>query len=141
METFTHLLRHAQRRAEMVTLVYMDVDDFKLINDSRGHLHGDAVLRTLADVLRTISRLEDATFRFGGDEFCVLLPDCNEEQARKVYISRLQEELQRTLPGISLSIGCVQTGPEAYHDAEELIRLADEHMYRQKRSQAADDIA
>lgn len=134
IDTYNRLLRCAKRRAEAVTLVYMDVDDFKKINDSRGHLHGDSILRMLGEILRSVSRAEDISFRYGGDEFCVLLPGCNEEQAQEVYINRMKEEIGRHLPGLVISVGCVQTGPFQFQDAESLIQQADERMYSQKQT-------
>jgi diguanylate cyclase len=136
-ETVMLSLRGAQRRGQPLCLIYADVNDFKQINDSEGHQRGDEILKSVGDVIRRVSRAEDACFRCGGDEFCMVLPDCTEQQAREMYAARLQRELQRVSPGTTLSIGIVQTGPEDYLDAEALIRGADQRMYIEKKQHKA----
>ena len=135
-DTLAHDLRAAQRRSEPVTLVYIDVDDFKLINDSMGHQYGDEVLRKLGAAIRSVSRIEDHCFRYGGDEFCVILPNCTEAQAQDVYWRRLTLLLERTatVTDVSLSIGIAQTGPDSFVEAEELIHEADQRMYSTKKA-------
>lgn len=132
LEALTGTLRSAQRRKEPVTLVYIDVNDFKLINDNEGHQRGDDVLRILGRVLLKISRAEDSCFRYGGDEFCIILPNCSKQQAEETYIHRLTTEIATELPGITLSIGSVQTGPQEYAQPEALIHEADLSMYAVK---------
>ena len=131
-EMLTKEIRTAQRRAELVTMVYIDINDFKAINDGFGHQRGDEVLRAVASAISLVSRMEDYCFRYGGDEFCVILSNCSVEQAEEVYLSRLIEELHKREPDVSLSIGCAQTGPQEYVTALDLIHLADERMYAHK---------
>lgn len=131
-EMLTKALRTAQRRAELVTMVYIDVNDFKSINDSLGHQRGDEVLCAVAQAISLVSRMEDHCFRYGGDEFCVILANCSVQQAEDVYIRRLCEELAKREPDVSISIGCAQTGPQDYVSAEILIHEADERMYAHK---------
>ena len=76
--------------------------------------------------------MEDHCFRYGGDEFCVILANCSVQQAEDVYIRRLSEELAKREPDVSISIGCAQTGPQDYVSAEILIHEADERMYAHK---------
>jgi diguanylate cyclase len=133
-ETVMLTLRAAQRRSQPLSLIYADVNDFKCINDTAGHQQGDEILKTVAEVIRRVSRAEDACFRCGGDEFCMVLPDCTEQKAREMFASRLQRELQRISPTTTLSIGIVQAGPDHYPDAEELVRVADQRMYADKKS-------
>jgi diguanylate cyclase len=135
-ETITRVLRAAERRSEPVTLVYIDVDDFKIINDTQGHQKGDEVLRSIATLIKQISRKEDSCFRFGGDEFCLILPNCTDVQARQVYMERLNQQLPAVMKGLSLSVGVIQTGPDTYMDLDQLIRSADENMYSMKRGDA-----
>lgn len=146
-ETLTGVLRSAQRRAESVTVVYMDIDNFKAINDTQGHQKGDDILRVVGESIRAVSRLEDRCFRYGGDEFCIILPNCGEAQALDIYVRRLKDEIDKHMMDVSMSVGCVQTGPENHASPEEMIRLADERMYavklshRAQRNDAADSDA
>lgn len=133
-EIVTTVLRGAQRRAEPVTAIYFDVNDFKQINDTEGHQHGDEILRTIGKVIKDTARVEDSCFRYGGDEFCVFLINCQENQARDLFITRLNQQIQEKLGNVSISIGAVQTGPDEYVDASTLIRLADERMYAAKQA-------
>lgn len=133
-ETLTKLLRSAQRRGEPVSLVYIDVNDFKKINDIQGHQRGDEILRTVGLSIKSVSRADDSCYRYGGDEFCIILPDCREEQAREIYTVRLNEHISRRLDKVSLSIGIVQTGPNEYLDVDTLVKQADEKMYTAKKA-------
>lgn len=134
LEILTRTLRAAQRREEPVSLVYIDLNDFKLINDNHGHQRGDDILRRVGLALTRISRREDSCFRYGGDEFCVILPNCNAAAARELYCERLRQELADDLPDLQLSIGVAQAGPTHYPGPEALIHQADERMYAEKRS-------
>lgn len=131
-ETVTKALRAAQRRAEPVTAVYIDVNDFKALNDSEGHQRGDEVLRTVASAIKDLSRAEDSCFRYGGDEFCILLINCRAEQAQTQFVDRLNERIHQGLSTVTLSCGVAQTGPNEYVEAGALIRLADQNMYTAK---------
>lgn len=136
-EILTQTLAAAQRRREPVTLVYFDIDDFKIINDTKGHLRGDEILRIVGHAIKINSRAEDQSFRYGGDEFCVALVNATEQQAKRYYGPRLLEEIQKVEPNLQLSIGYVQTGPEQYLLPEELISKADKRMYEVKRASKA----
>ncbi|MGY4107716.1 diguanylate cyclase domain-containing protein [Aeromonas encheleia] len=133
-ESLTRILRASQRRAEPVVIAYLDIDNFKQINDTQGHQRGDEILRIVGASIRQISRAEDCCFRYGGDEFCLILPNCREEQARDNYLQRLIQLLDDQLDDVTLSIGMVQTGPTEYEDGYSLIRLADERMYIAKKA-------
>lgn len=130
-EVLTKVLRAAQRRNEPVALAYIDVDDFKIINDTQGHQRGDEILRIVAESLKAVSRLEDYCFRYGGDEFCVAMANCTLASAN-AWKERLLQSMQAHDNVTSLSIGIVQTGPEEYVSSEELIRQADKEMYTVK---------
>lgn len=136
-EIVTTVLRGAQRRSEPVTAVYIDINDFKKINDTQGHQHGDEILRVIGTTLKSIARREDSCIRYGGDEFFVLLPNCREDQAREVFVRRLEQALGLSLQDVSLSIGTMQTGPNEFLDVETLVRMADERMYAAKRARKA----
>lgn len=132
VQSLTRVLRAAERRSEPVTLAYIDVNDFKQINDAHGHQHGDVVLQCVANSLKESCRMEDLCFRYGGDEFCVIMPNCRISHAKLAWEERLLQILQAKEFHPTLSIGYAQTGPEVYVEAEKLIRLADEQMYAAK---------
>ncbi|MGD0958174.1 MAG: GGDEF domain-containing protein [Methylomonas sp.] len=132
-EALTRILRIAQRRSEPVSIAYLDINDFKAINDTQGHLRGDEILHTIGAAIKRISRDEDSCFRYGGDEFCLILPNCREEQAREIYMDRLNAEIKQHAENVTISLGIVQTGPVEYGEPDELVRLADERMYAAKK--------
>lgn len=123
----------AIRNNAALSLVYLDVDDFKLVNDERGHHEGDQVLKDLGKVLMRVSRESDMPCRYGGDEFCIILPNSNESQAR-AYCQRVIAEFSKHHPNIGLSIGVVQSGPDEHIDMDTLIQRADRLMYTAKRN-------
>lgn len=131
-EVVTTALRSAKRRAEPVSLVYIDVNDFKVINDTQGHQWGDEVLRIVGSLIKCTVREDDSCFRYGGDEFCVVMANCREKQARDLFASRLAAKVKEKLKGVTLSIGIAQTGPNEYIDAVTLIHQADEKMFAAK---------
>ncbi|QOY52239.1 GGDEF domain-containing protein [Candidatus Sulfurimonas baltica] len=132
-ETLTKTLRSAQRRSEMVSVVYIDVNDFKIVNDTEGHDKGDKILQAVGDSIKKVSRLEDSCYRYGGDEFCIVLPNCSKEKAHDIYINRLRAELKKSFKDVTLSIGIVDTGPSDYYGADALIKKADEQMFLDKK--------
>lgn len=137
-ESVTRLLRAAERRSEPVTAIYVDIDDFKKINDTQGHQVGDEVLRAVGRTIQSIVRPEDTCFRYGGDEFYIVLANCREKQARDIFVRRLREKLSQTVSDVSLSVGIAQTGPDEYDGVDTLIRNADGRMYAEKRDHKAD---
>jgi diguanylate cyclase (GGDEF)-like protein len=116
----------------------IDINGFKLINDSRGHMFGDEVLKKAADILATHMGPTDSAIRYGGDEF-ILLIDC---AGTKTSMETLRERLIRTmetpttLDGLnlhfSISIGTAMF-PEDGESVDELLKVADERMYTHKR--------
>lgn len=131
-DTLTQALRAAERRSEPLSIAFLDLDDFKSLNDEHGHKHGDQVLARIGVVLRNLSRGADSCFRYGGDEFCVILPDCRAEEASSLYARRLQHRLDETLPGIRLSVGVAATGPLEFCSPADLLAQADAAMYAAK---------
>lgn len=131
-QALTRALSGGQRRQEPLTVLFLDVDNFKLINDEQGHLRGDEVLRGVGEALRTNSRLEDSCYRYGGDEFLVILPNCSVAQVEANYLPRLMAAFAAL--GVSVSHGAADAGPRFYPSADELIRCADERMYQRKRA-------
>lgn len=133
-ENFARMKALAIRQKTPLSLLAMDLDHFKRINDEHGHDVGDRVLRELADLLRRRLRQSDQVYRMGGEEFLVLMPDTSLDQASRMAenlrsrIESLQVQFQ-TLPiPLTASIGVSQmTGPEESFDS--LLRRADQNMY------------
>jgi diguanylate cyclase (GGDEF)-like protein len=124
-----------QRYEHPFTLAYIDLDNFKAVNDQFGHPAGDQVLRTVVNSAGKYLRKTDVFARLGGDEFVLLLPETNEESAR-VALSKIQdgfiEEMRLGNWPITFSIG-VLTCSAAPHTTEELVMMADKLMYSVKR--------
>jgi len=135
VERLGHDLALAQRHRNALTLVYVDVDDFKAVNDAHGHAEGDRVLRTIGEVLRGSVRDADTAARLGGDEFALVLPDTDGPGAKHV-ISKLTRGLHGALGPddrrITCSIGVV-TFLESAMSSEQAVAAADQLMYRVKR--------
>lgn len=130
----TQALRMATRRGEPTCLLFIDVNDFKQINDTQGHPAGDAVLQGVAQALRAVSREDDRSFRYGGDEFCVVLPNCSVAQAEAQYVPRLRAQMRDRYPDVTLSVGLAEAQPQAAVAAKDLIQQADTQMYAAKQA-------
>lgn len=130
----------AERHELSLGFMMIDLDGFKSLNDSLGHQQGDEVLKAVGDMLRYACREIDVAARFGGDEFCVLLPHTDIDACRNVanriaetFHARMQRlQLGAGTPGISIGIGHRDLSSPA--TAEELVRHADEAMYAAKTS-------
>jgi len=136
---FTHELAQElsrnRRYGRPLALIYLDLDDFKSINDAHGHATGDAVLRLVADAMRSAVRQADIVGRLGGDEFAVLMPETDGDVAHAAA-TRLVTGIRtvfRGTPSVTASIGVLAvSGTEAGTD--ELLRKADQAMYAAKRA-------
>lgn len=122
----------AALRGDGLTLAVLDLDGFKEVNDERGHLAGDDLLRAVASALRAEARGSDTVVRYGGDEFLVILPGSDEAGAASL-LERVRRRLAGTV-GISAGIAGYAAG---YASAEELIREADRRLYQSKRARPA----
>lgn len=125
-------IKRFDRYQKPLSLLMMDIDNFKALNDSYGHLKGDWLLRETAKVLKeSIRDGIDCVARYGGDEFAVILVDADKEKAAEV-INRILEKYNRLdAPGTSLSIGLSQYS--AGMAANTFIRIADNMMYEEKK--------
>ena len=111
--------------------MYFDVDKFKDINDTFGHIKGDEVLKNIGLAMLNNVRDTDIPCRYGGDEFCIILPNCGADEA-KVVCKKIIKEFADRYPDFSLSVGIAETGIDAYVDGDKLIKKADQNMYRAK---------
>ena len=133
-----HEIRRAERYGSQLTLLFLDIDRFKLVNDNHGHLVGSRTLRRLAEVLGGCIRQVDTLARYGGDEFTVLLVDTGLEtgltianRIRAAVASAVFETRGTGSLSITVSTG-VAAFPAHGRTAEELIETADKAMYRAK---------
>ncbi|MDO9622421.1 MAG: diguanylate cyclase [Pseudomonas sp.] len=130
-------LERAQRSGKPASVAMLDIDFFKKVNDSYGHVAGDNVIRALANLLRQRLRRVDSLGRYGGEEFLVVLPDCPADQALIVLdeIRQRFAELHFIAGGsefsVTLSAGIASTEQEA-NDAGELLERADRALYAAK---------
>jgi diguanylate cyclase (GGDEF)-like protein len=133
-----HALAIALRGETQVGLMFLDLDQFKQVNDSLGHLVGDELLRTVADRLVSLVRSSDTVARLGGDEFAILVEGMTQREAMSVLAKKILQVVEKPmiLDGqqlrISVSIG-IATAPHDDISAEYLIRDADAAMYQAKR--------
>jgi diguanylate cyclase (GGDEF)-like protein len=120
------------RRVESRTsVIYLDVDHFKTVNDELGHREGDEVLKVIALALRSCSRIVDTPARIGGDEFALLLPQTDEAGAGVVAMRFMNELREQTKGKVTCSVGCAtfRTPPA---DGDEMLKEADNAMYLAK---------
>jgi diguanylate cyclase (GGDEF)-like protein len=127
-------IERSGRTERPFALLFLDLDDLKIINDRYGHLVGSRALCRLADALRATCRSIDTVARYGGDEFAVVLPESGEGAAWEV-VRRVGERLARDpeLPTVRASMG-VAVYPRDGHSAEALLGTADEVLYDMKRA-------
>ena len=132
-----HALAHGSREAERIGVLFIDLDDFKTINDTQGHAAGDRVLQRVGSMLLNATRGCDTVSRLGGDEFAVLLERLNQDEGPEVAAQRIVNALARpieTEPGRTVTVGAsigiaMQARAE---DRDELLRNADVALYEAK---------
>lgn len=128
-------VERALRVEQPVTLAYIDLDNFKWLNDKLGHSAGDEALCDLVHSIHQDIRLTDLFARLGGDEFALLLPNCNKDDARTL-LKRIRENFLEVMASkrwpVTLSIGAM-TFPKPPRDVDAMVRSVDDLMYRAKK--------
>jgi two-component system, sensor histidine kinase LadS len=132
-------VEHAQNVGQPLTMLLLDVDDFKLFNDTHGHSEGDKVLAGLARIIRESSRESDFACRYGGEEFVVIMPGTLLEQGhllseriRTGFYDMPFHPLQGSAVHVAVSIGLAQLRPG--EDSDSLLRRSDQALYQAKRA-------
>jgi diguanylate cyclase (GGDEF)-like protein len=141
IKIFAEEVARAYRYEKALSIILFDVDDFKKFNDTYGHPNGDIVLREMATMLRELLRDCDTIFRYGGEEFVVLLPETPLSEATKVA-ERIRIFVETESPlflteitkthGITVSVG-VAALPNNGSDTSSLLKAVDDLMYQAKR--------
>ncbi|MEA2445431.1 MAG: hypothetical protein QOJ12_2723 [Thermoleophilales bacterium] len=137
LDRLEHALDQVERRSTTVAVIFLDIDQFKLVNDSLGHQHGDQLLQAVAPRLRDQLRPGDTVARFAGDEFVLLCEEIEDEQGAIAVAERLMECFKDPFrvggrdQFVSVSMG-IALPRRVDQAAEELIRDADAAMYRAK---------
>lgn len=143
LETILHReFERARRLGQPLSVLFLDCDDFKQVNDTHGHDAGDAYLHHVAREMGAAIRTSDCAFRFAGDEFVIVLPGQNEDEAKQ-----MGERLRARLTGrplayggasipVMLSFGAASSREEGVPDGPGLLRLADARLYEDKKGKA-----
>lgn len=135
-ELATAQLQKSRQLDQPLSLIYLDCDNFKNINDTRGHAAGDLLLQTIARTMTTVLRKPDLVFRWGGDEFVAVLPDTGQHGAKKAA-EKLQPALMLAMEAngwpVTFSIG-VAVFLQLPENLDDMLRKADGAMYQVKRA-------
>jgi diguanylate cyclase (GGDEF)-like protein len=124
----------ARRFKRPLTLGYIDLDNFKMVNDQLGHSVGDTLLRSVADIIKNNTRVINLAARLGGDEFAILLAETGIESAQTVFTrlqEKIMEDMQRNRWPVTLSIGSI-TFNNPPDSVDDMVRKADNLMYKAK---------
>lgn len=139
METLDREISRARRHKRSLSLILFDIDHFKLVNDTYGHLAGDHILKELSEIIKSRVRREEVVARYGGEELVVLMPETNVDGAFQLadqVRGRVQNHdflFSNKTIGLTVS-GGVASAEEANYDIMPFIQLADERLYEAKNS-------
>ena len=127
----------AKRKNTSMAILFIDLDDFKIINDKHGHDAGDAVLKNVANILTNSVRASDVVARIGGDEFMLIISEPVDKENLQLFCKRLITQISLPIQhlGCSLSVGVsigVSLFPDNAHDIRSMRKKADYAMYRAK---------
>nr|CAX83971.1 Diguanylate cyclase [uncultured bacterium] len=131
-ESLRRELAIGERTQATLSLVYFDLNGFKKINDTEGHKAGDSILQVVGDALREIVREGDWPCRYGGDEFCIIMPQTGVEAAHLACKRLIERYDTKATKGVTFSVGIAQSGPGAFVDMNLLVKQADALMYEAK---------
>ncbi len=138
-ERFYEELHRSERHNLTFSLAMLDIDDFKLFNDTEGHLAGDEILKSISGIAKDNLRIIDVIARFGGEEFAIIMPQTEKPEALQVA-ERIRNSIKERIPkmwnefprdAITVSIG-IATYPADGKDRKDIIRSADKALYRAK---------
>jgi len=137
-EKFRDEFARAKRYNHALSVLILDIDNFKTVNDTYGHPGGDEVLVKIADILRAKTRQSDVSARFGGEEFVLVLPETDQENALQVA-TKIHEEIRSCKFGtadrpfaLTVSIGISSTSDKTYSDWRQMLDTADQALYLAK---------
>lgn len=130
-------IARSQRHGRPLSVILFDLDEFKQVNDTYGHPVGDALLKAFAERLSKATRGSDASARYGGDEFLVVLPECKPENVQPVLkrLDGIRVEIEGRSLSVATSAGWAEFLPG--ETAKELLARADAELYANKRAKAA----
>jgi diguanylate cyclase (GGDEF)-like protein len=138
-EVLVQEIHRASRHDRKFSLLFLDIDNFKKYNDTYGHIHGDNILKRVAEIITTSTRKSDITARYGGEEFVVFLPETSEEGAI-AYAENIRKAIEYTVfesidnkpsGSITVSIG-ISVYPDDGKKPSQLIEIADIALYEAK---------
>jgi len=130
-------IKRSERHGRPLSVILFDLDEFKQVNDTYGHGAGDALLKTFAERLSKATRGSDASARYGGDEFLVVLPECKPENVQHVLkrLEGIRVEIEGRTLQLALSAGWAEL--RSGESAKELLARADAELYANKRTKSA----
>jgi len=138
--------KRAVRYKTNLTVAFLDLDDFKAVNDRYGHDRGDDLLRYVAGVLEELTRDSDVVSRYAGDEFVIILPGISTKESL-LLIQRLQDyfhknpmDVEEDIP-VSVSFGLSSMGDAGVNNPQSLLKKADEMLYSAKEQKKKDSFA
>lgn len=120
------------RQDTILSLAIVDIDDFKSVNDTFGHLFGDKVLKEIANILKNNLRGDDVITRWGGEEFIIVLPN-TEVKSAKVVFNRIRKMIEKHDFGCKITVSGGIASVNGYIESDKLIEMADKALYEAKK--------
>lgn len=139
LRTLALELDRAERKGTQVGVIMADIDNFKQVNDTHGHLAGDMILRTVAAKMNSLTRSYDFIGRYGGEEFLVVLPDCNLTYAAafaerlRLAVSTDSIDMAAGSVAVTISFGVAASDTDRKKDVDPLVKAADDALYQAKK--------